>query len=370
MRLGVVGVAALLVVTCGTWKAQAQDVKAAAVAVDAAHAAGGFDGVVVVLDHSRVVMAKAVGEANRGTGGIGAQRMTPATVFRLASLTKQVTALLVMQEVAAGKLRLDERAGEAMPALPATTGRVTVKQLLQHVSGLANPSDGPDNVVPPFYLRTGSDVGSNTATALGACAGPAKREPGMQFEYNNCDYIVLGAVLEAVTGKTYTALLEERVIRPLGLTSWGLFPAKPRGPVAVGYSADGTVELAQNPATYCAAGALFGNALDVAKWDDALLHNRLLSAQWTEVMFTADPKLCGEGLGSWAYNSPVTAPPVHVVERQGELGGTRLLNLLLPGRDAAVVLVANTEKADLFNTYSKRGVGFAVLKAWLGTPVP
>ena len=134
----------------------------------------------------------------------------------------------------------------------------------------------------------------------------------------------------------------------------------------MGYQKDGSVEPVQNPATYGAAGALLGNALDVAKWNNALLSHRLLSAEATETMFRADPKLYGEALGSWAYDSEVANPPLHVIERQGDIGSTRLLSLLLPRKKASIVIIANTDRADLFNTYSKKGLGYEALKAGFG----
>lgn len=327
--------------------------------VDRAHANGSFDGVVVVSQAGHIVFSEAVGMADKAR----ALPNTPHTVFRLASETKQVTALLVLQEVTAGHVRLDEAAGSILPALGPSTGRVTVKQLLQHISGLPNPSDGPDNVVPPFYLRTGQDAADNTKAALGFCSGPAKKEPG-SFEYNNCDYLVLGALLEKVTGKTFPDLVQERVIGPLHLSSWGVFSGLPgeEPTVAKGYSADGSEDLPQNPGTYGAAGALYGDALDLARWNEALLSYKLLPKAATDVMFKADPKLYGEALGSWSYDAKGADGPVRVVERQGEMGGTRLLNNLLPGLHTSVVIIANTERADLFNTYTKQGLGYELLK--------
>ncbi len=326
--------------------------------VEQAHAAGDFDGVVLIIRDHKTVVALAEGDADR------AKHLpnTVTTSYRLASLTKQVTALLVMQEVAYGKIHLDETAGQLMPSLPKTSGSVTILQLLQHVSGLPNPSDGPDNVVPAFYKRQAVDA---NVDALNFCSGTPNRASGVQFEYNNCDYIILGAVLQAVTHQPFAALVHDRIIKPLGLTSWGVWPASNRKtPVtAPAYMADGSLEEAQNPATYGAAGALYGNAVDVAKWDRALLDHTLLSPEATDRMFQADPKLYGEAIGSWSYNLPGTTPAVHLVERQGEMGGMRLLNLLLPGQHAAIVIIANTERADLFNTYSKKGLGYKLAAA-------
>lgn len=330
----------------------------------AAHDAGTFDGVAVVTSQGKTILAVATGFANRE------QKLPnkPTTVFRLGSLTKQVTALLVMQEVSRMRIELDQPVGTVLNALPESARHITIRQLLTHFSGLPNPSDGPEDKVPAFYLRTGAPAADMTQSALGFCSGKPKRDPGAQFEYNNCDYIVLGAMLEKLSGKSYAALLRERVIVPLGLKSWVLAPGDPKqAPVtAIGYQENGMPDLFQNPATYGASGGLLGNALDVAKWNEALLNHRLLSAEATETMFRADPKLYGEALGSWAWDAAVTKPPVHVVERQGDIGSTRLLSLLLPSQNASIVIIANTEKADLFNSYSKKGLGYGVLTAWFG----
>ncbi len=335
-----------------------------------AHGQGEFDGVVVLSQNGRTVYTTAIGLADRAAK----IPLRPTTLFRLASLTKQVTALLIMQQVAAGHLTLDTPAGTAMPTLPETTARITIRQLLQHTSGLANPTSGPEDKVPAFYTRTTPDAGDNTHTALTTCSATPKQEPGKSLDYNNCDYIVLGAILETLTHQPYATLVKSAVLNPLGIRSWGIFPADPaEAPVtARAYKEDGTLDDPQNPATYGAAGALYGNALDVAVWDEALLTHPLLSAPLTDVMFQADPKLYGEALGSWSYEfkpydfkGGPTEPATRIIERQGDIGSTRLLNLLLPQRNASIVIIANTDRADLFNTYAKKGIAYEILRAAL-----
>lgn len=332
-------------------------------AVDAAAANGSFSGVVVVAQGGKVLLSKAVGSADRETH----KPMRVDTVFRLASLTKQLTSLLVMQQVAAGTMRLDEPVAEVLPSLPASVGRVTAQQLLQHVSGLPNPSDGPENAIPAFYKMSNVTGSYHQATASGFCAGKPVRDPDTKFEYNNCDYLVLGAMLEKVTGMTYAQLVATKITGPLHLASWGIFTGAGTSPAtARAYTETGTVDEPQNPATYGAAGALYGNALDVAKWDAALLNHALLPAKETDLMFHGERNLGGEALGSWSYDLPGTSPTVHLVERQGDIGATRLLNLLLPEFDGCIVILANTERADLFNTYSKQGLGYELVKAATG----
>ena len=178
-------------------------------AVKAAHEVGNFDGVVVLAQNGKVVEAAGFGYSDRKAKTLN----RPATVFRLASLTKQVTALLVMRQVEAGRFTLDQ------PAAAVGVPQVSVRQLLQHVSGLPNPSDGPENGVPEFYKRTAADMASLTKSAMSFCTGKAKRAAGGNFEYNNCDYIVLGEMLRATTEKTYEQLVRKGVIQPLELKS-------------------------------------------------------------------------------------------------------------------------------------------------------
>ena len=90
---------------------------------------------------------------------------------------------------------------------------------------------------------------------------------------------------------------------------------------------------------------------------------KLLPEAATREMFTADPKLYGEALGSWSYEAEGQIGPVRIVERQGEIGGTRLLNNLLPDLSTSIIVISNTKRADLFNTYSKKGLGYDLLKA-------
>jgi len=104
-----------------------------------AHQAGEFDGVVVLSQNGKVVSTSALGFSDR----YSQTPLHPETIFRLASLTKQVTALLVMQEVSAGRLTLDRKTGEILTSLPNSAARVTVRQLLQHVSGLPTPVTDP-----------------------------------------------------------------------------------------------------------------------------------------------------------------------------------------------------------------------------------
>ena len=199
--------------------------------LQAAHDAGRFDGEVLVARDGQVVTEAGFGLRDRERKVPHA----PGTVWRWASITKQLTAVLVLQEVERGHLDLDATLAQVLPAFTGPTrARVTVRMLLQHTSGLPNPDDSPpsrDGGLPGFYERPVANP------ALGFCAGPVKAvEPGASFSYDNCDFVVLGAVLERVTGKPWDALVQERIAGPLRLGSVTLLPPSP----VVGYLDDGS----------------------------------------------------------------------------------------------------------------------------------
>ena len=134
-------------------------------------------------------------------------------VWRFASVTKQIVAVAVMQQVEAGTLALDTPVARYAPKLGiANADRITIRQLLQHTSGLPNPEDGPqaDGQLVQ-YSRAAPPPVPGVAPI---CRAPAKAEPGSGFSYNNCDYEVLGAVLEAVTHQSLPRLLQERIFGP------------------------------------------------------------------------------------------------------------------------------------------------------------
>ncbi|CAN5460686.1 serine hydrolase domain-containing protein [soil metagenome] len=317
------------------------------------HARGDFDGVVAIRKHGELVYLAAFGAADRE-----AQRaLTVGDVFPLASLTKQVTAVLVMQEVAAHHLALTDQVQQYVPDLISVP--ITVKQLLQHTSGMPDPEAGvADNAVSPFYQHR--VVGDARAEARRCTQGTF--DPPGSFRYNNCDYIVLGALLEHLTGRTFAQLVQERVIAKLGLTSWGVAAEHP--PITIrSYRSDGSRSPEVELAAFGAAAAIYGDAHDLSTFSQALLDHTLLDAAATTIMTTGDPQLGMEGLGSWGYELPVPGrpKPVSLVERQGGMYGTRILALASPSDDFTIAILATTERTDLFNLWTRKGLPFELV---------
>ncbi|SNS92824.1 CubicO group peptidase, beta-lactamase class C family [Sphingomonas laterariae] len=336
---------------------------------DQAIAASGFQGVALIGEGSALVYERAAGEVRPG------EPHRIDSVWRLASVTKQLAALIILQEVAAGTIDLEAPVRTWWPEWPAPhADKITVRMLLRHESGLPDPSagmPGGDDDVPAFYRQQGV-AADPAAAASGFCAGPPRTQAPAGFHYNNCDYLVLGALAEKVTGKSFATLLDERIARPLGLASLGLFAfAGPPAPHVSGLIAKYVAEPAINLGSYGAAGAAFMRPRDLWLFDRALMENRLLDRIQTAAMWTGDPGLGFAALGAWSYAASLQGCPdeVALVERRGSIGGVQIRNFLAPHARVAVILFTNRGDFDYGEVGDRSGFAHDMLAAAL-CPAP
>lgn len=327
---------------------------AARARIDAAVTGSGFKGTYLVYTGPRRIAGGSVGAAVEGQPG----GFEPGVAWPWASVTKQAMAVLAMQEVERGRLSLD---APVRRHLPAFRGAASVRQLLQHRAGLRNPETSPPdaNGFPSFYT-TGPGGVEWCLAGVGA--------PGGAWTYNNCDYIVLGALLERTTGTPLPQLFALRIAEPLGLTAGFIAPeasapdaAWPGGP---------TPGERRAIAAFGAAGALVGTATDLATFDRALLSDTLLTARSREAMWRGDPKSGHMALGQWSFTAPLAgcAVPARIVERRGAIGRFAVRNVILPDLGMAVVLFTNRgdprDGPGAFGeVWQGRGVTHAVLSA-------
>ncbi|MCH9685044.1 MAG: beta-lactamase family protein [Deltaproteobacteria bacterium] len=309
--------------------------------VTAWHDAGLFSGVVLVADEGEVVWQGAVGLAEVAT----ARPNTVDTVFPIASLTKQLTAVLVMQQVEQGTLQLDTTIAEVLPWYRRDTGeRITVAHLLRHVSGL------PD-IDPAVYMQPDPRAAQARWLLDNHGSGDLRFEPGTNFGYTNTDYHVLTAMLEEVTGLGYEQLLAERILEPLGMQDSGIARRdSDRRGWAVDYvpTEDGwIVAPAFRWENWQGAGAMRSTLADLHRWNQALSSNQLVSAETWKTMLTPLTDLPGGGnyvgLGSWVYPRALPGSELapRLVERRGAIGGYTIVNVLVADEDRWIVLLSN-----------------------------
>jgi len=295
---------------------------------------------------------------------VGADPVTPGAVWRWASITKQLAAVLTMQEVAKGTIDLDAPVSRYWPEWRAPeASRIRIRDLMLHDSGLPQPDESsPDTQGIPSFYRTAA--ASPRESANGYCAGPARAQPPAKFEYNNCDTIVMAEVLRRVTRKDFEALVAERLAKPLRLESLGIYRlsedaakhVRPTGEYA-------SLDPLLNMGVYGASGGAYGTIADLWRFDHALMRGDLLSAEARETMWTSEKSNGFYGFFQWIFPARLVGCPgeVRVVERQGLIAGIELRNYLLPESGRAVIFFSRHRPADYGDPWEAKGFAFDIL---------
>jgi CubicO group peptidase (beta-lactamase class C family) len=258
-------------------------------------AADEFSGAVLVAKDGEVLFGKAYGLADR-------EREIPNTLqtrFRIGSMNKMITAVAVLQLVEAGKLELTAPVGEYLIDYPNrdVAAEVTIHHLLTHTGGTGDIF-GPQFDAHRQELRTLDDY-----VELYGERGP-EFEPGTQWAYSNYGFILLGAVIEAVTGQSYYDYVEEHVYEPARMTATGSLPEGRAVPDrSIGYTRPGGGKWVPNTGTLpyrgTSAGGGYSTVEDLARFADALLGHELLSPESTELLIAGKEEI-GPGV-SYAY---------------------------------------------------------------------
>jgi len=253
----------------------------------------------------------------QGTSGVtelGTTRAVPVEGrFRVGSITKTFVATVVLQLVGEGRLRLDDTVEAWLAGAVPNGRRITVRQLLNHTSGL--PDYLPTLPFPPGLEFLENRWRTWTAAELiqrAVVHPPTFEPPGSAFAYSNTGYLLLGQIIEKVTGRTYGEEIERRVIRPLRLrgtaapgTSPRIGRPHPHGYVPIaGY---GLVDYTKmNPSVMGAGGEMISTTRDLNRFFAALLGGRLLPGYLLEEMKTQgveDGRRYGLGLTWWRDTS-------------------------------------------------------------------
>ena len=324
--------------------------------VEARASAAGFDGAILIgeADGSYKVLT------------LGAKPVAPDAIWRWASITKQLAAVIAMQEVARGRLDLDAPVSRYWPDWTApNAANIRIRDLLLHNSGLPQPDgSAPDkDGVPAFYRSAAADPASSAAHF---CAGAPRAASPADFDYNNCDSIVLAEVLTRVTGRPFESLVSDRIARPFGLRTLGMFRfgepirdhVRPNGEYS---DVDGLLDLG----VYGASGGAYGTISDLWRFDRALLSGRIVAKAGRELMWQSTIKNGFYGFFQWIYPAPLKGcrAPVRIVERQGLVGGIELRNYLLPESGRGLIMFSRHRPTKLGDPYEGKGFAFDLLSA-------
>jgi CubicO group peptidase (beta-lactamase class C family) len=287
-------VIALLLVTVALTQAREGDPTSAQVdtVVESQRKAQKIPGVsVAVCRDGKIVKASGYGVANVEWD----IPVTPETIFQTGSVGKQFTATAVMMLVEEGKLGLDDNIAKFIPEAPVTWNDVTVRSLLTHTSGIADYG-GEEDTMGKGVINFRKDY--TEEELVQAFAKMPKDFPaGEKWSYSNSGYVLLGVIIHRVTGEFYGDFLQERIFKPLGMTSTRIISEADIVPQrSSGYRLiKGELmnqEWVSPTLNTTADGALYTNVLDLAKWDSALYTTKLfkrssLDAMWTPAKLTS-----------------------------------------------------------------------------------
>lgn len=293
-----------------------------------------FTGAVLVSRGSTVLVDKGYGSANLEWQ----MPNSPATRFRVASLTKQFTAAAIVLLEERGKLQIEDPVSKYLPDAPAAWRSVTLFNLLTHTSGI------PDLTTFPDFAERATQRTSPATLVNSFRDKPLDFPPGTDFRYSNSGYILLGYLIEKVSGQSYADFMHENIFAPLGMKSSGcdsnaeILVMRAQGYVrrangiAIADYLDMTVPFS--------AGCLYSTTGDLLRWEHGLFDGQLLSSGSLARMTTPFKK-------DYAFGVAVDADTNgnKVVWHGGAIDGFTVFLAYVPADEFAAVVLANIEGA-------------------------
>jgi len=276
-------------------------------------------------------------------------KVTPDTDFRLASVSKQFTAAAILLLAEDGKLKLDDSIRHWLPSLPATTDKVTLRELLDHTGGLIDYED----LIPPNQT---AQLNDQDVLRMLSATPRSYFAPGSAYRYSNSGYVLLGLVVEKASGKSLQDFLKQRIFTPLHMDHTLLYvhDAKTVPNRAYGYSETGDHWQRTDQDLTSATrgdGGIYSNIDDLAKWDAALYDDRLLSDASRKAAFSPHVKVVGEPYeASYGYGWRITGDTLW---HSGESIGFRNVIVRWPKQHLTVILLSNRNDPEPYQTVLK-----------------
>lgn len=277
------------------------------------------------------------------------------TKYKIASITKAFTSVLILQLVEAGKLDLHKPIKTYLPNYTGEAGdKVTIHQLLNHTSGIANidrnvasAENAVKNGIPHYQTPLTTDE-----LLSKYCSEKLVNIPGKVFDYNNADYIILGKIIEKSYDKRFEEVLSEKILKPLGMLNSGmLYQSQITETLAETYfSLNDSKTLRNDLPVYIenwfAAGAMYSTVTDLLKFSKALFGSKLLKKETLELMFTSG--LDEYGYGVWVYNNyNIRGKNFKIIKRPGSIMGSQTMLFHILEANTTIIILSNSATVDL-----------------------
>jgi D-alanyl-D-alanine carboxypeptidase len=306
-----------------------------------------------VMQDGKLTLAKGYGRSILA-GGIP---MDPNTRFAIGSITKQFTSACILLLAEDGKLAVTDKVARYYPTLTRASD-ITLLDLMNHVSGYPDyyPLDFVDRrMQKPIPV---DDLIRQYGTAK------LDFEPGSRYSYSNTGFVILGRIVEKVSGEPFAKFLERRILKPLAMEHTAYEPKVPTAGFAQGYVtfalSPPEVPIPEGPGWVAAAGAIYSTPTDLAKWDLALVTGKVLKPASFTLMTTprklSDGKLSNYGCGL----SISSRNDLKVLSHNGAVAGFYALNTTVPSSRSAAILLSNLDDYDTVNAIYARMVRMIV----------
>lgn len=295
-----------------------------------------FNGNILIAKGERIFLNKSYGAADFENNIMN----TPQTRFLIASITKQFTATIIMQLQEKGLLSIEDTIDKYVTGFPKYGDQITIHHLLTHTSGL------------PRDINLGMTPSSLSEALEIAKSKPFEfvSSPGRVFSYSNVGYILLGYIIEQVSGKPYQDYLQDNIFTPLNMTNSGFgYDRRNDKKLALSYGLNNEC-LTKNPFIDLsvrphAAGAIYSTTEDLYKWDRALYTNIILSEKSLKKMFTVEKN--NYGYGWFIYKKGDKTVYTH----NGIISGFRSLICRRVDENICIIALSNRSNFDEFDGY-------------------
>ena len=280
---------------------------------------------------------------------VGPSHLDAHRLVRIGSMTKSFVSVVTLQLVGEGKVKLDDRLDVYLPNVPAFAAAVTVRQMLQHTSGIFNYTETQEF----WTMLNAHPEAVVTPDAMIALAGtkPAYFAPGGGWHYSNTNYLLAGQLVEEVEGKPIARSIRERILAPNALDET-FFDGerKVTATFAPGFDADGVdVTTKYDESWAWAAGAMVSTPPDMAKYVELLGSGKLLAApeqnELTRSVHTTQPGL-DYGLGVFVGSAAITGGLGPAIGHGGDIMGYHSWGLYFPEKKVTIFGTVTSDKGN------------------------
>ncbi|SHF92165.1 CubicO group peptidase, beta-lactamase class C family [Flavobacterium fluvii] len=305
---------------------------------------------VLVAKKGQVIYEKGFGTANIELN----VPMRPEMVFRIGSMTKQYTAIAVLQLVEQGKISLQDSIQKFIKNFPSKGHAITIENLLTHTSGIKDYGQLDSRIPNAIRVEFPQKVIIDSLARL-----PLDFNPSAKYSYSNSNYYMLGYIIEQVTSKSYKDYLQENIFKPAGLSN--TFYDSPTQLIpnrANGYSKNGSnfknTDYISMSLVY-GAGALLSNVGDLYKWHQALNSYKLVKKETLEKAFTSF-KLDNGQLAEYGYGWFIKDwKGSRTIGHGGAIDGFRSWEIYFPEQDIFLTALFNSDNNSFFNLFDDMG---------------